>query len=192
MNKIFCALFLMCFVTNSNYSQVVAPLNGGNIWVYENDSGRWKSFVEDTMVVIDDINYFRIGFDNLRLNEDNFYVIRRDTTFPMPNHEQIYYKKNAIKGDSWETNFSNEQVGTSTVTDTFQVLVFDKLVTIKNVHVDFGIVIRDEVWTDEFGLLTETDLFTTFKTLKGCVIDGVVYGDTSMVTVGVDDDSVGV
>lgn len=160
------------------------PIAKNNVWVYDNFSGfsTWK-FSEDT-IVIDSIFYNIIYASTphyLRLREDDYFVLRRDSTYNEPNHEEIYYKKNAQLDDSWTQLMFGDSVFTYTsiVTDTFLLNIFNTLITGKVVRKDLGLVLLDELWTEEFGLISSADFHGVLYYLTGCVINGVVYGDTS-------------
>jgi len=81
----------------------VAPLQLGNIWVYDvGYMAMRKITVVDTNIVIDTLSYFKLraqsnygseGNEYARLKEDGFYALRKDTAYPEPNHELLYYKK---------------------------------------------------------------------------------------------------
>ena len=66
-----------------------APLQLGNIWVYEHQSGILiRGEVVDSSFIIDSIKYFGLAegyFGNdraLRLTEENYFVKREDSTYP--------------------------------------------------------------------------------------------------------------
>jgi hypothetical protein len=172
-----------------------APLGLGNVWVYEHFSGvRLRGQVIDTSFYIDTIKYFGLAegyFGNdraLRITEDNYFVMKEDTTFPEPLDERKYYKKNAELGDSWEVLFSGGISAIYTVTDTFPAYTFDTLVTGKMLNENFGLVEWDYVWTEEFGKLSALNWLGEVQYyLRGCVINGKAYGDTTFITVSVED-----
>jgi hypothetical protein len=172
-----------------------APLQLGNIWVYEHQSGILiRGEVVDSSFIIDSIKYFGLAegyFGNdraLRLTEENYFVMREDSTFPEPLNERIYYKKNAKLGDSWQVNYGHPVPAIYTITDTFPAYTFDTLVTGKLLNENFGLVEWDYVWTEEFGRLAALDwLGEVQHYLRGCVINGKAYGDTTFLVSNVDD-----
>ena len=199
--KSFYLLIVFILFNNIIFAQLgynVAPLNLNNFWVYvENDEYRYKYEVIDTNYYIDTIRYVRVfksRFPNNpslhRLREDGFYAYRRDSTYPTINHEQLYYKKDAVAGDYWMQ--PSPWIGAPDlhyeVKDTHTTMIFGRLTNLKFIHItDSSLISVSQTWTEEFGLLLETETWGTLATLTGCYIDGVVYGDTSL-AVSVDDD----
>ena len=176
-------------------AQDLAPLQLSNIWVYDYGDGiLGRAEVVDSSFFIDSVKYFGIaegyyGNDRaLRLTEENYFVMREDSTFPEPNNERKYYKKNAQLGDTWQVNYGGAYPAIYTITDTFPAYTFDTLVTGKLLNENFGLVERDYVWTEEFGQLAAFDwLGNEQHYLRGCVINGKVYGDTTFIVSGVAD-----
>lgn len=124
----------------------------------------------------------------IRLTEENYFVMREDSSFPEPLNERIYYKKNAQLGDTWQVNYGHTVPAIYTITDTFPAYTFDTLVTGKMLNENFGLVEWDYVWTEEFGQLSALDWLGEVQYyLKGCVINGKVYGDTSFIVSSVYD-----
>jgi hypothetical protein len=187
-------LILFCFflfTCHNHYAQDVAPLKLDNIWVYNLITYKVRISIIDTNHTIDTIKYFTQLYSNsyssyleyLRLNNEGYYVTYEDTSYPAPNNERLYYKKNAVKGDTWIV----PRYGLSfvyTVLDTVRQSVFGQEVTVKYLEIDSGLILLYEWWTEEFGNLASQQFpFTGFMhVLDGCVIDGVVYGDTAFVT----------
>jgi hypothetical protein len=178
------------FTTISGFSTAqeidFAPLQVGNVWVYKHQSELLlRGEVVDSALFIDSIKYYGLaegyyGNDRaLRLTEDNFFVMREDTTFLEPNHERKYYKKNAQLGDTWEVDYGFTFPAVYTIIDTFPANTFDTLVTGKMLNESFGLVEWDYIWTEKFGQLAALDwLGEPQYYLKGCVINGRVFGDT--------------
>ena len=124
----------------------------------------------------------------LRLTGANYFVMKEDSTFPEPLNERIYYKKNAQLGDTWQINYGHPVPAIYTITDTFPAITFDTLVTGKLLNENFGLVEWDYVWTEEFGQLSQLNWLGELQYyLKGCVINGRVYGDTAFIVSGIDD-----
>jgi hypothetical protein len=164
----------------------------GNVWVYQ-IVGANRSRVEiiDSAVIIDSINYFGFAFAYqtnisglIRLRSDGYYVSKQDSAFPEPLNEWRYYKRNAIVGDIWQVNYGGAAPVTYFVTDSIPAYIFDTVVTAKIVREDFGISDPwDYTWTKEFGKLAKIGWWGgTQHYLVGCVINGKVYGDTTLVT----------
>ncbi|GJQ41252.1 MAG: T9SS type A sorting domain-containing protein [Ignavibacteriota bacterium] len=146
----------------------------------------------DTSVYFDTIAYCKLyrelNYSGLqyykyaRLRIDSFYVLFNefDST-----ETHIYYKKNAVIGDTWT-------IGGNTVyaiEDTFVANVFGEQTTIKLLTRDNGLVYIQEYWTEKFGKLSSQDFGGIIDDLQGCVIDGIVYGDTTFTIVSVEDES---
>jgi hypothetical protein len=179
------ALFL---ILSNTFAQEVAPLQLGNIWVYDRISTTARTTLIDTNIYIDtipycklfiEVNYGATGNAFERLKEDGFYVIYNE----FDSTETPYYKKNAVIGDTWT-------VGTLvySIEDTFIANVFGEQTTIKFLLVDDGLIYRQEYWTEKFGKLSSQDFGGILDDLQGCVIDGVAYGDTSFTIVSVEDE----
>ena len=181
----FCSLLL--FVPNIK-AQTVAPLQLGNIWVYDRISTTARTTVIDTNIYIDtipycklfiEVNYGATGNAFVRLKEDSFYVLYNE----FDSTETTYYKKNAVIGDTWT-------VGTLvySIEDTFVANVFGEQTTIKYLLADDGLIYRQEYWTEKFGKLSSQDFGGMLDNLLGCVIDGVAYGDTTFTIVSVENE----
>ena len=196
IKKIEFVLFCLLLFTGSNYyAQGFAPLQLGNVWVYDYGNGiLGRAEIVDSSFFIDSIKYFGVAagyFGNdraVRLTEEDYLVMKEDSTFPEPLNEWIYYKKNAMLGDTWQVNYGHPVPAIYTITDTFPAFTFDTLVTGKLLNENFGLVEWDYVWTEEFGQLAQLNWLGEVQYyLKGCVINGKVYGDTTFIVVSVDD-----
>ena len=190
---------LLLFVVNIN-AQEVAPLQLGNYWIYDDnpqDEILGKTTVVDTNIIIDTITYNKLEYSSnydttkwymySRLKEDGYYAVRLDTSYPAPNHEKLYWKKDAIVGDTWE-NYMPYFPLVYTVLETFIAPVFGSPRTVKYLEIDGSIVLFEEYWTEEFGKMSRSDFGGLQYYLKGCVIDGVAYGDTSFTIVSVENE----
>jgi hypothetical protein len=189
-------VFLLLLYLPIGYAQEVAPFKLGNIWVYDEFPSISRTTVIDTNFVIDTILYAKLFIEYnygglqyflyMRLKDDGYYAFRRDTSYPAPNHEQIYYKKNAMLGDTWVTPDPWSPFdAVYTIEDTFVVNLFGEPTTLKRLTIDSGLLLLEEYWTEKFGKLSRTDFGTPISSLRGCVIDGVAYGDTSFNVVSV-------
>lgn len=198
-STILTTIIILVFLTKI-YAQEVAPLQLGNYWIDDDnpyDEILGKTTVVDTNIVIDTIAYFKLeGSSNYdttrwymysRLREDGYYAIRLDTSYPAPNHEKIYWKKNAVIGDTWENPMPTFPL-VYTVLDIFIAPVFGGNYAVKHLEIDGSLVLFDEYWTEEFGKLSRSDFGGLQYSLKGCVIDGVAYGDTSFTIVNVENE----
>ncbi len=187
----FLSLLLIFLSTSYNSNaQLLAPLNLNNSWIYENPLvDRYKQTIVDTSFIIDSIKYCRVwiqrhgnmtGYNEyIRLNEDSFYVWWNQPN-PGTVYEEPYYKKNAQLGETWVIPF--DTTASVTVIDIFPSTVFGVSVNMKVLKYigAGGLTEIDRWWTEEFGRQVDIDFWGfVLSVLKGCVIDGVAYGDTS-------------
>jgi Secretion system C-terminal sorting domain len=193
-----CVIYLLLSFTSIN-AQEVAPLQLGNIWIYNEYASTSRTTVVDTNAVIDTVSYCKLFrelnysdlhyFLYMRLKEDGYYAFRRDTSYPAPNDEQIYYKKNAVLDNTWITPDPWSPFdAVYTIEDTFSTNVFGEPTTVKYLTIDSGLQFSEEYWTEKFGKLSRSDFGGLLESLQGCVIAGVVYGDTSFNVVSVDNE----
>ncbi|HRI47692.1 MAG TPA: T9SS type A sorting domain-containing protein [Ignavibacteriaceae bacterium] len=169
-----------------------APLKMGNYWVWlvPERNEVHKSTVIDTGIIINDKQYYKIEnvypypySYNRYDNDDSLYYDYNQNT-----GEFSYYKKECKLFDSWQT-VGTHFVLTATVQTVYsQINVFGEVVDVKQIYKDLGgLVTNTQFWTDEFGLLMGIDNGSLseqpYYVLKGCFIDGVVYGDTNLVDV---------
>jgi len=184
MNKILLTFAAILLMHISTRAQDIAPLQLGNVWVYEALSDLDRYSIIDTNILIDTVSYFKLkiqthafeSFRFIRVTKDGFYAIRKDSTYPSSNNEEFYYKLNAKMGETWTSPLPPTVY---TIEDTIVGNVFGEPTTVKYLVQDAAIVILDEYWTEKFGNLSSFDFGDPLVVLKGCVIDGVVYGDTS-------------
>ena len=194
-------LFLFISITSvkinaqsGEHAQGMMPIGIDNVWTYENNPvyhtrSIWKFSNEIETIDSNQYNILIAGYigwpQYVRLRKDGYYVLRRDSTYNEPNHEEIYYKKDAKLGDSWTQHLiiNDTLYYTSVVTDTFLLSIFDTVVTGKVVHKDLGLNIIDELWTEEFGLVSTADFWGVMYYITGCVINGRIYGDTTTTSV---------
>ena len=195
MKQFIFLLFLLCEkVLAQTATYTIAPLSHiNNYWVYEDNYVIIRTTtirIIDTAKYIDSIKYVEVLVDGIqkilyRLREDGFYVMRRDTSYPEPNYEQIYYKKDAKYGEQWEGRDAGyPPILYFTIVDTAQTIVFGKNITIKLLNIrNDGLLDRYEIWSEEFGMLSEERGEGFTYNLKGCLIDNVLYGDTTFTSV---------
>ncbi|RKY93548.1 MAG: hypothetical protein DRQ13_09315, partial [Ignavibacteriae bacterium] len=184
-------LLLLFFSTSFNSNaQLLAPLNLNNSWIYENQLGELKKqTIVDTTFIIDSVKYCKVRiqrhgnmtgyYEYIRLNDDSFYVWRNE---PNPGfvYEEPYYKKNAQLGEMWIHPI--DSLASVTVIDIFPSAVFGVSVNIKILKYigAGGLTEIDRWWTEEFGRQVDISFWgDILSVLKGCIIDGVAYGDTS-------------
>ena len=101
-------IFSFLLISANIYAQITLPLELNNRWIFDGENSRITAV--DTNYVIDSITYCRLSIQNtagveytqyVRLNDSGYYAVRLDTSYPAPNHELLYFKKNAVIGDSW-------------------------------------------------------------------------------------------
>jgi hypothetical protein len=192
-------IFYFLFSYNS-FSQVylnaVAPLNPGNLWKYYDIGwlgGQSNYFVTDSVRVIGSDIYSVVHeyqdtnptkYQNYyRLRDDGFYIrydeYNSDSTYK-------YYKKDCKLSDTW-----TEEVAifilNFTVIDTLTINAWGKNYFARVIKItDNSLIEVYQVWADTMGLIEEINPEGSHVILRGCVINGVVYGDTT--TVDVKDD----
>jgi hypothetical protein len=181
-------VFIISMTMSAQNYRGMHPIDKGNVWIYDDYEGHYATFyLSDELVSIDSFEYNVLYYQYfnpsryIRLREDNYFVIRRDSNYNEPNHEEIFYKKNARVGDSWtQLVFSGDTLTyTSVVTDSIPAYVFDTVVVGRIIRTDFGLNVFNQLWTEEFGLLYTEDFYGPMSYLAGCIIKGKLYGDTS-------------
>ena len=169
-------------------------LKVGNSWTYKDEERnyRYKHFITDSGFVFNNKTYFKV----IRQDPDFFerqYLVRYDTNdsiyyyFNTIDSLDIpYYKKGLSFGDTIHFVLHTLPAFFYLVSET-PGYVFNIPATIKWISIErFNqLTIEDELWAEEFGMLSNRDAITgnMWSSLVGCVIDGVVYGDTTVVTV---------
>ena len=189
-------LFLLIF-SGLLYAQEPLPLKLGNSWTTRDFFFRpnYKITVVDSNIIINNNKYYEIYslFMNspftyyARLREDGYYV-----DFDSVNlRERIYFKENPKVGDYWVNENPGVLNDYFTIIDTSYYLIFGQSTKIFIVSLtDSTLNYNEQYWSVDFGLIQYTveDPFAgNLYWLSGCVIDGVVYGDTSLTIVSVDD-----
>ena len=198
-SHLFFITFILCIsVSKQVIPQNFAPLNLGNVWVWADEWGiRRKSIVVDTNYYFNNSYYSRIiynasfgGYLYSYFNEhDNLYY-QYQTIAPYNNGNLPFYKLNCVVGDTFSYPWFNAKFSKE-VLEEYQTMVFDTILTVKVIFYSHGgLVEGNEVWTDEFGMLfqDQSEVYSVTFQLRGCIINGIVYGDTST-TVGIDDDT---
>lgn len=197
-------LLLLIIFSGLLYAQEPFPLKLSNSWTTRDFFFRpnYKRTVIDSGITIENKKYFKIQSLNAgipitefiyysRLREDGYYVNIDSINF----FERTYFKEDPKIGDYWY----NEYPGGGyryhyTVIDTGYYLIFGRSTKIFIVSVTDSILnFNEQYWSVDFGLIQYTveDEFAGYLYwLSGCVIDGVVYGDTSLTIVSVDDNTI--
>jgi hypothetical protein len=197
--KLFSSLLLFFILGNVFLLAQQAPLSSGYYWIWEDENGvRRKTTILDTTVIINDKSYFMYEWDEnmvslfsfLRYSEldSTYYIYSKNGIYP--NTEAPYYKVGWEVGDtidSYPDQAPGEYLGW--VERTYETNVFGTKMTVREITMDYiGILTSTSIWTDEIGMLyRDIDGWIT-DVLKGCVINGKVYGDTNYVTSVREDD----
>lgn len=181
------------FCSGQLYAQTVAPLAKGNIWIYqskESSTKRVKYYLSETITIEGSV-YFVCSktipdtiFQYFRLRDDGVYVCR------LRNKDVPYYKLNFTYADTLK---NNEWFGIwrTVLKSETQENLFGKEALVKNVHANWVFTKSDEKWTDEYGLVsTNNPIGNGYNTLIGCVINGKVYGDTSMTVTSIEENNI--
>lgn len=204
MKKIHIAFLIILFslFTYNNFSQVymmgVAPLEPGNSWKYVDIGsfgGQSNFFVSDSRVTIGNYSYNIVEVfkdaNSVRnqhfmgMSDDGYYIkyftYAEDSIYK-------YNKKNSQIGDSWVQILTGYFTFYYSVIDTFTLNAWGNAMLAKVIKItdDSKLVEVYQVWTDSIGLMEENSIGQYDMILSGCVINGIVYGDTT--TVGVADD----
>lgn len=171
----------------------VAPLKAGNTWVYittfpSSTLTELEKFeVLDSMQLINGIPFYVVRSINSGFSiYDAYYGIVPNQLFARYDTEisdslYTYFKTNPQKGDTWEQRWKNGITLYNTIIDTFTANVFNKNTLIYTVDRRDSILINGsrEYWTKEYGMLNGIYEWAE-DILIGCVIDGVLYGDTTI------------
>ena len=181
--------FLITSLNAQIYMRGVMPLEPGNLWKY-NDVG-WLNFqinffVTDSVKLINNIEFNivevyqdRNPTDSQRyfgVSPDNFYI-RYDTLSIDSTYK--YYKPNSTVGDVWIENILDFTFY-YTVIDTFTINALGHPFFCKQIKItDSSLVEVYQVWSDSIGLLEENSIGQYDMILRGCVVNGVLYGDTN-------------
>ncbi len=194
MKYLYVLLFIIISGTSSAQTFGTCPLDSGNVWVYDNFAAYKFWSLLDTIVIFNDTLKYQILHGNylgqlsevkVRLRDDNYYVQRMPDSYNTPNHERIYYKIGAKIGDSWiqpDPGGITDSLLTEVV-DTFRTAVFNKVVTLRSLHIHYSLIDYYQTWSDDFGLMSVEDYMGTVYYLYGCIINGTAYGDTTVLEV---------
>lgn len=191
--KLLPLVIYFCSLTAPLNSQIylmgVAPLKPGNLWKYVEIGGFGGNstlYVTDSIITIGNNNYnvvemFTDGASirhthYMRLNADNYYL-KYDTLALDSNYK--YYKKDCKIGDIWHQQYYIDLYEFSII-DTFRLNIWGKNFFSKVLKItDYSLVEVYQIWSDSIGLLEENSIGQYDMILRGCVINGVVYGDTN-------------
>ncbi|RJP59830.1 MAG: T9SS C-terminal target domain-containing protein [Ignavibacteriales bacterium] len=183
----------------SMYAQIftgLAPLKVGNSWTYvENYFGNnpeyEKHTVVDSNVQIGDQLYYKVeskhdfGSGTRYYAVVDSYYVKHDTHYDNSNFR--YFPVSPTIGEWNQFYYAGSDSGAlrSEIADLFESKVFGIDVIVYSVIRELGLAGSGEYWTQEFGRLYYMGEFVEY-TLTGCIVDGVEYGDTTLVSVEYD------
>ncbi len=197
ISSIFLVLFSFSIVNAQIYMSGVAPLEPGNLWKYY-DIGWFGAqsnfYVTDSVKSIGNIVYHIVEEyqdknptryeQYFGLTQDDFYV-RYETSASDSIYK--YYRKDCNLGDTWIQQIPGFFTFYYAVVDTFTINTWGKSLFSRVIKItDSSLVEVYQVWADSIGLMEENSIGQYHMILRGCVINGIVYGDTT--TVGVEDE----
>lgn len=172
----------------------VAPLKAGNYWKYIDVGGMFNDVlcfqVVDSTRILMGYNFNIVqSFESPNfIRYSSYKVLTTDSIYVsyatyVPDSIYTYYKANCKIGDSWIQPVNEFATYTYTVIDTFHITAwgnsyFSKLIKIT----DFNVTEVYQVWADHLGLMEEQGVGQYHMVLRGCVIDSVLYGDTTTIT----------
>ena len=181
-------LFILILFLNI-VSQNLLPLQLGNKWIYQDENRKVYEIVLDTTVIFNGFEYlsyqkeFSRNSTLLRLREAGYYE-----STPLSNPiVWDYYKIDAQLGDVCSIPQDSSVPGFTPyyeVKDTILEIIFGKIVTVNVLNLDGGIIARSQYWTEEFGMLSGsiTPFDDVVARLRGCIINSITYGDTSLIS----------
>ncbi len=194
MKTIICMMILSFnFYAAAQVGTDPAPLKPGNRWVYNSYiAGDYahpeihQYEVTDSIKVINGIPFYTIIDPRHQDYAAGYYGItfthlfaRYDET--ISDSLYTYFKMNPQKGDTWEQHWKNGVTLYNTIIDTQSAIVFGKntLIYVVDRRDSSKFIGSREYWTKEYGML-DGIYEEAEDILKGCVIDGVLYGDTTV------------
>jgi hypothetical protein len=167
------------------------PYGGGNIWVtdvfFETDRIRY-TYLNDK-VLIDTLEYYVLESRHAgspvhhfycRIREDGFHVERLNSTIADPNYEWKHWKNNPEVGEQWINEYAPAGSGLEYLYQITEKIVDDSDTswTLKITSGAFELI---AIYHNKRGLIRyDEDMSRTY--LRGAVINGVVYGDTTFYT----------
>jgi len=197
MRMIIFTFFIFILTITTLYPQRAYPLKIGNTWIYDDFSGTKKYTVVDDSVMVDSIYYYLITLQNdgssqtysrYCRREDDFYIAKMYSPGTYGDQE-IYYRTGAYVGEIWEQTY--DSLSYTEVLDSSLANVFGQLMIIRTLEVNsYNLLVRNfEFFTEEIGMLAQVDFWGyPMLSLLGCVVGGVVYGDTSYYPTDISDD----
>ncbi|MBV6513062.1 MAG: hypothetical protein FMNOHCHN_02587 [Ignavibacteriaceae bacterium] len=169
--------------------RIQMPYGVGNVWVTDivDDDEKLRFEYLDSNFVIDSISYWvlesrdygYVGYYYCRIRPDGYHVERVDSNVIAPNYEWIHWKENPQVGDEW-VNQRLHQFWRYQIIDNFTAPIYGQPDTLYGLRIslDGNPYELFALYSLKFGILSYTAEFETDRQM-GCVINGVVYGDTT-------------
>lgn len=184
-----CFVFFSLPVRSQSTPRIQMPYGVGNVWITDivdgNDKIRFE-YIDDDFI-IDSISYWVLerrsyGYVALRyarIRPDGYHVERVDSNVIAPNYEWIHWKENPQVGDEW-VNQRLHQFWRYQIIDNFTAPIYGQPDTLYGLRIslDGNPYELFALYSLKFGILSSTAEFETDRQM-GCVINGVVYGDTT-------------
>ncbi|MBU2492657.1 MAG: T9SS type A sorting domain-containing protein [Bacteroidetes bacterium] len=186
--------FLINSFLNAQLITSVAPIEPGNKWFYNStifsQSSVLKIEVLDSIKIINGISFFSIK--TIENSQTISYVTLLDDGFYARYDEMIsdslytYFKLNPMVNDHWVQIWYDNSELQNTITDSIETNIFGENVIVYAVDrlSETAPLVSREYWTKEFGMIS-AQYEQASDVLLGCVINGVLYGDTT--TVGIEE-----
>ncbi len=189
-------LLEVSFSTPTTYNNLLYPLKVGNSWTYKNNHIDYsiinnESYIDYTKITvvaeeyIDSIKYFKISDNSYQRVDPETGIVYNRYYGTGYDEQQILFDLSWANGDNpdvvdWKGTILNIQETDTTI---FSQYRYKKTYNYGSMYYESeslveGIGIVNKEFSYDFGHTTVS--------LMGCVIDGVVYGDTTFV--GVDDE----
>jgi len=187
MRMIIFTFFIFILTINTLFPQRAYPLKIGNTWVYNNYPGTKKYTVVDDSVMIDSVYYYHINYQNDGNHQAFSRYCRRVNDFyrlrlrgGLEGQEEIYYRQGAYVGEVWDQPY--DSLSYTEVLDSSLANVLGQLMIVRRLEVNsYNLLVRNyEFFTEEIGYLARIDFWGyTTQSILGCLVNGIVYGDTS-------------
>jgi hypothetical protein len=184
------------------------PLNIGDKWIYDNvwygdpgDSARWVSASEVIeYITIEDKMYAKIFVRNFGPNFLN-----------QPGSSYQYFRVDSVSGLIYRAEINNDTITHEELYMDLLAEAGDTILVGNGIYLDsefpftqFGVNSKKRIFlhvltpaqqielVNGFGLVYEFwwELTELRRTLKGCIIDGIVYGDTTVLSVITDNEDI--
>lgn len=195
IKQLYFLFFFVVGIINAQFEYLgVAPLQVGNKWVYINaidytDIEYISYTVIDSNIIINDRSFYEILFTrgnwetNIYLSSDSsfYYLYNENYTDSL----YRYFKPDIAIYDNWlqYAILGGDSVEVYTeVDDTGSGYVFGEYVKSFRLVRTTVLLGTGEIWNHKFGRIKSIIELDT-QTLIGCVINGVLYGDTTITSV---------